>query len=160
MIASVWIEQMSGSSFGVKFSADNKIPLFATIEQALTLGTGKLAVDGVLLIGEHGEYPRNELGQKLYPRKRLFDAIVDVFRASGRSVPIFNDKHYSWDFTESSEMLKVAEELSFSLYGGSSLTHCPCDPRPPLEVGESVAEALGLFFGDPEDYSFHSMEFV
>ncbi|HAA61135.1 MAG TPA: hypothetical protein DCE39_09395, partial [Planctomycetaceae bacterium] len=33
-----------------------------TIEQALTLGTGKLAVDGVLLIGEHGTYPVNEKG--------------------------------------------------------------------------------------------------
>src|SRR3546814_8257628 len=51
-----------------------------------------------LPICEHGEYPDNEKGQKLYPRRRLFEEIVKVFRATGRSVPVYNDKHlsYSW----------------------------------------------------------------
>ena len=34
--------------------------LSPTIADALTLGGDRLAVDGVLLIGEHGNYPRNE----------------------------------------------------------------------------------------------------
>ena len=63
---------------------------------ALTLGTGKLAVDGVLLIGEHGNYPRNDSGQILYPRYELMEQIVSVFRKTGRSVPVFNDKHLSY----------------------------------------------------------------
>src|SRR5205823_10954330 len=42
--------------------------LYPTIVDALTLGGGELAVDGVLLIGEHGKYPRNDKGQHLYPR--------------------------------------------------------------------------------------------
>ena len=33
---------------------------YPTIAEALTLGGEELAVDGVLLIGEHGEYPSNE----------------------------------------------------------------------------------------------------
>ena len=40
-----------------------RIPVFPTIEAALCLGGKELAVDAVLSIGEHGEYPLNELGQ-------------------------------------------------------------------------------------------------
>ena len=160
VIASAYIEQRPANDIGVKFCTENDIPLFESVEKALTLGTGKLAIDGVLLIGEHGDYPRNEFGQKLYPRKRLFDEIVRVFRASGRSVPVFNDKHFSWDFTESREMIETAKELGFPLYGGSSLTHCPCDPKPPVEQGTNLREAVVLFYGDPDDYGFHSFEFA
>ena len=42
--------------------------LYPTIAEALTLGGDSLAVDGVMLIGEHGSYPRNEKGQTMYPR--------------------------------------------------------------------------------------------
>src|SRR5262245_56544612 len=44
------------------------VPLFPNVADALTLGTGKLAVDGVVVIAEHGRYPKNEKGQTLYPR--------------------------------------------------------------------------------------------
>src|SRR5436190_15126954 len=43
------------------------LKVFPTIAEALTLGGEELAVDGVLLIGEHGSYKRNERGQTLYP---------------------------------------------------------------------------------------------
>ncbi len=49
----------------------------------------KLAVDAVLIIGEHGNYPDNELGQKKYPRYEFFKQATDVFRADGRAVPMF-----------------------------------------------------------------------
>ena len=50
----------------------------------LTLGGKTLAVDGVLSIGEHGNYPNNEKGQKLYPRRRFFEEICKVFEATGK----------------------------------------------------------------------------
>lgn len=40
---------------------------YKSIAEALCLGGDKLAVDGVLLIGEHGTYPKNEAGMTLYP---------------------------------------------------------------------------------------------
>ena len=70
--------------------------IYPTIAEALTLGGEKLAVDGVLLIGEHGRYPRNEKGQTLWPRYEFFKQIVDVYRRSGRTAPVFSDKHLSW----------------------------------------------------------------
>ena len=45
--------------------------IYPTIAEALTLGGSKLAVDGVVLVGEHGKYPRNEKGQTKYPALRV-----------------------------------------------------------------------------------------
>ena len=59
--------------------------MFPTIAEALTLGGEKLAVDGALLIGEHGTYPRNAKGQTMWPRYKFFKQIVDVYRRSGRT---------------------------------------------------------------------------
>ena len=72
--------------------------IYPTIAEALTCGTGKLAVDGVVVVGEHGDYPKTPKGQVQYPRYRFFEEIVAVFRSSGRSVPMFNDKHLSWNW--------------------------------------------------------------
>ncbi len=82
------------------------LKLYPDIENALTLGTGKLAVDGVVIIAEHGDYPGNAKGQKLYPRYDWFKKCVKVFEASGRSVPVFNDKHLSTDWKECVEMVE------------------------------------------------------
>jgi len=54
----------------------------------------KLAVDAVLIIGEHGEYRKNEFGAKKNIRATgFFKQVVDVFRKDGRATPVFNDKH-------------------------------------------------------------------
>jgi len=159
-IASIHIEQFPANDIGRKLCASAGLPLFDSVRGALTLGGDELAVDGVLLIGEHGDYPTNEYYQKLYPRKRLFDAIAAVFRETGRSVPIFNDKHLSWSFQESREMVETARELGFPLYAGSNIPHCRLEPGAPLCDGEAVTEALTLFSGDPEHYGFHIIEFA
>jgi len=54
--------------------------LCKTIEEALTLGTNTLAVDGVVVVGEHGNYPRSDTGIPTHPHYEFFDAITKVFR--------------------------------------------------------------------------------
>src|SRR5262249_36519577 len=72
-IASLFIEQVaSATDLGHAHVEGRDVRQSPTIADALTLGTGMLAVDGVLLIAEHGEYPYNEKLQKLYPRGRFF----------------------------------------------------------------------------------------
>src|SRR6476660_1054095 len=95
--------------------------LYPSIAEALTLGGNTLAVDGVLLVGEHGRYPRNEKGQTRYPRYEFFNQIVKVFKDSGRSVPVFNDKHLSWKWEWAKEMVETARALGFPFLAGSSL---------------------------------------
>lgn len=136
------------------------VPLFPTVCEALALGGETLAVDGILLIGEHGNYPINEYGQKLYPRKELFDQIVAAFRASGRSVPVFVDKHLSWNMEWARAMVATAHELRFPLMAGSSVSLAGPARDLDLPVQPDLVESLGLFYHNPEIYGFHSLEFV
>lgn len=159
-IASMFIEQFPDNDIGRAICGKLGIPLYESIEEALTLGSGSLAVDAVLLIAEHGDYPHNRYLQKLYPRKRMFDAIADVFRKYGRAVPVFNDKHLSWSFEESDAMIATARELGFPLYAGSSLPHCASLPDVPVNDGDAPVEVVALFAEHPEHYGYHSMEVV
>jgi hypothetical protein len=135
----------------------HNVPLFSSIREALTLGGDALAVDGVLLIGEHGDYPYNELGQHLYPRKEFFDEIVALFRESGRSAPIFCDKHLSWNKAWAQEMVESARSLDFPLMAGSSVPGT-LTVKPPLPSSPRLREAVGIFYSGPEVYGFHSLE--
>jgi hypothetical protein len=136
----------------------HNVPIYPTIWETLTLGGSSLAVDGVLLIGEHGQYPWNEKGQHLYPRYELFLEIADVFRASGKSVPVFNDKHLSYSWIKARRMTEIARELKFPLMAGSSI---PVSFRPKgidLEWGAPAKHAVSIFYGDPDAYGFHLLE--
>lgn len=96
------------------------IPVTRSITEALTDGN-KLAVEGVLLIGEHGNYPRNDKQQILYPRYEFMEEIVRVFRKTGQSVPVFNDKHLSYSWEKAKKMFDWSRELKFAFMAGSSL---------------------------------------
>jgi hypothetical protein len=59
-LASLYTEQrhQKRPDIGDAFAAEKGVPVAKSVEEALTLGSGKLAVDGVLLVAEHGDYPR------------------------------------------------------------------------------------------------------
>ena len=136
------------------------LPLCASVRDALTLGGDTLAVDGVLLIGEHGDYPFNALRQKLYPRKELFDAIVSVFRETGQAVPIYCDKHLSWNPDWASKMYRTTQELDIPFFAGSSLPFVGLNPPVPDLAGRKMEEYVGLFYVGAEAYGFHSLELM
>ncbi|MCB1233051.1 MAG: hypothetical protein KDN19_22590 [Verrucomicrobiae bacterium] len=134
------------------------IPIYDSITEALTLGGDSLAVDAVLLIGEHGTYPFNEKGQELYPKKRFFDEVVSVFQKNGRSVPVYSDKHLSHTWSEAEAMAATSKRLGFGLMAGSSV---PLAQRiPPLEIptGAKITEAVSIHGGPLERYGFHGLE--
>src|SRR5205823_14550031 len=112
------------------------------------LGKDNLDVDAVLLIGEHGQYPRNARGQILYPRYEFFREIVDVFRASKRVVPVFCDKHLSYDAGKAKEMVETAKTMGFGLMAGSSLPVTFRRPEWELPFGARVEEAVVCSYGD------------
>ncbi|HEX5444725.1 MAG TPA: hypothetical protein VFW87_12880, partial [Pirellulales bacterium] len=134
------------------------ITIYPTIAEALCLGGEQLAVDAVLSIGEHGNYPVNAKGQTEYPRKRFFDEIVAVFERSDQVAPVFNDKHlsYRWDWAK--QMYDTAQRLRVPLMAGSSVPLA--QRRPPLELpeGAKIAAAVSVHGGPPEGYGFHALE--
>jgi hypothetical protein len=121
-------------------------------------GKGQLDVDGVLLIVEHGDYPRNKLGQILYPRFEFFEQIVDVFKASGRSVPVFVDKHLSYDHAKARKMYDTAKAMGFGLMAGSSLPVTWRRPEWEPDAGAKIQEAVVCYYSDLEIYGFHALE--
>jgi hypothetical protein len=66
-VVSLAIEQFPRSDIGRGLAARYRIPLFGTPTGAVTLGGPKLGVDGMLLIGEHGDYPINARGSNSTP---------------------------------------------------------------------------------------------
>src|SRR5262249_16094220 len=146
------------TDIGRGLAARYKIPLFKTPGETLTQGGKDLAVDGVLLVGEHGDYPTNEKGQKLYPRRRLFEEIVKVFRATGKRVPVYNDKHFSYAGENAQWMYEQSRELKFAMMAGSSVP--VAWRRPPLELlrGAKLESVLAAGNGPVEGYGFHILE--
>lgn len=138
----------------------HRIPVYRTIADALTLGGNDLAVDAVLCIGEHGDYPRNRLGQVEYPRKRFFDECVAVMHRSRRYVPLFNDKHLSfrWDWARS--MYDTALQFEIPFLAGSSVPLAQRRPALEVENGARIEEAVAIHGGPVESYDFHGLEIL
>jgi hypothetical protein len=146
-----------GVELGNAYAKLHGVPMFTSIDDALTLGSGTLAVDAVLLIGEHGNFAFNDLGQHLYPRKEMFDAVTACFERSGRSVPVFVDKHLSWNGQWARAMAATAHRLGFPLMAGSSLPYS-LHLKPELQPRQTLSEGVALFYVGPEVYGFHSLE--
>jgi hypothetical protein len=144
--------------FGVRVTRRTSgVSMAQAIENAL-VADGRLAVEGVMLIAEHGNYPRNDAGQILYPRLELMEQIVNVFRKTGQSVPVFNDKHLSFTFDRAKKMLAWARELKFPMMAGSSLPVVWRTPQLELRLDSPMEDALVAGYGPIEVYGFHALE--
>jgi hypothetical protein len=157
-VASMYVDQFPDNDMARGLSEKHAVPIHPSIGEALALGGAELAVDGVLLIGEHGEYPTNEKKQKLYPRRRFFVEATEAMRRSGRVVPTFSDKHLSWSWPEIEATWREARAMGMPFMAGSSL---PVTwRRPPLELplGADVGDALVVGYGPLESYGFHALE--
>lgn len=156
----MWNHQQPKDDLGPSVCKTHKIELTRTIAEALG-ANGGLDVDAVLLIIEHGDYPVNDRGQVLYPRYEFFEQIVDVFKKAGRSVPVFVDKHLSYDHKLAAKMVATAKEMKFGLMAGSSLpvTWRRPEIEPPLGTKfEEAVVTFGFDRGTVEIYLFHALE--
>jgi len=157
-LVSLYIDQFPENDLARDTAARHHVPIYPSIAEALTQGGSTLDVDGVFLIGEHGDYPRNEIGQRLYPRYRFFKQIVEVFESSGRSAPVFNDKHLSTDWDECVEMVEDAKRLGFPFVAGSSLPFTWRMPSVEMPDDTPLAESVCVGYGGADSYDFHGLE--
>jgi hypothetical protein len=160
-VASLYLDQVPANDVGREWAARAGIEVSPAIRHALTLGGDRLAVDGVILIGEHGDYPENERGQQMYPRRRFFEETVAVFRESGRAVPVFNDKHIGYAWADAKWMVDTAADMGFAFMAGSSLSTQPVTWRkPPLDLplGTRFDRAVVAGYGPLERYGIHMLE--
>jgi hypothetical protein len=159
-VAALYVDQKPRGDLSGQRAKEFGCKLYPTIAEALRCGGEKLAVDAVLVIGEHGDYPRNDIGQKLYPRYPFFKQVVEVFRKDGRAVPYFNDKHLSWKWEWAKEMVETARTTGFPLLAGSSLPVTWRLPAVEMPYGAEVEEVMCLAFGGVDSYDFHALETI
>ncbi|HEV3259143.1 MAG TPA: hypothetical protein VG013_19880 [Gemmataceae bacterium] len=159
-LVSLYVEQLPKGDLSRGLARKHGFTLAPTIADALTLGGKDLAVDGVILVGEHGQYKVNAKGQTLYPRRRFFEETVKVIRRSHRVVPVFSDKHLSAAWSDAKWMHDTARELRIPLMAGSSI---PLTWRkPPLDTpaGGSISDLTAISYHTLDAYGFHALEMV
>jgi hypothetical protein len=160
-IASLYMDQTPENDIGHEIARRHGVPVFESIPEAIGLGRPGVNVDGVYLIGEHGEYGVNELGQDLYPRRRFFEAAIATMIAADRVVPIFMDKHFSYDYDDAVWMMRMAKRFGVPLLAGSSI---PLTWRQPMLEwpldAEGITEAMALGYGESERYGYHTYELL
>lgn len=157
-VVSLYVDQFPEGDMAREVAREFDIPIYPTIGEAVRNGGRSLGVDGVLSIGEHGKYPVNEKGQVEYPRKRFFDEVVATFKTSGRSVPVFSDKHLSYRWDSARAMYDESRRLAFPFMAGSSVPLA--QRRPSLEIppGGPIRSAVSIHGGNIEGYDFHGLE--
>lgn len=159
-VVSAYVDQKPENDLSRSRAEEFGFTIYPTVAEALRCGGEKLAVDAVLVIGEHGDYPINEIGQKLYPRYQYFQQITDVFRQDGRTAPIYNDKHLSWKWEWAKEMVATAHAMGFPLLAGSSLPVTWRMPSIEMPLGAEVEELMGIAYGPVDIYDFHALEMI
>lgn len=157
-VVSMYVDQFPARDMSRELARKHGFKICASIPEALTLGGDKLAVDGVLSIGEHGKYPVNDKGQILYPRRRFFEEIMNTFARCKQSVPVFNDKHLAVTWTDAKWMYDKARELFAPFLAGSSIP--VAWRRPPLMLPRNceLTEAVQIGYSHAEAYGFHALE--
>jgi hypothetical protein len=159
-LASAFVDQFPQRDMSRELAKEHGFTIYDTVAGALTLGGDKLAVDGVLLICEHGDYPRSETGSIQYPKRRLFAEIVKVFERSGRVVPVFSDKHLEDDWPDIAWFYGEARRLKIPLMAGSSLPVLWRYPPADVERGKPLKEIVATSYGPLDAYGFHALEMV
>ncbi len=157
-LVSMYVDQFPKNDWSRDLATKHGVRLCKTIDEALTLGGKTLAVEGVLSIGEHGKYPKNARGQRLYPRRRFFKGITDTFAKVKKVVPVFNDKHLSAEWKDAKWMYDRARQLFVPLMAGSSLPVTWRRPELKIPMGADLTEAVQIGYGGMESYGFHALE--
>jgi len=159
-VVSAYVDQFPKSDLSRDRAKEFGFKIYPSIAETLRCGGDKLAVDAVLIIGEHGKYPVNELGQTQYPRYEFFKQTVEVFAKDGRVVPVFNDKHLSWKWEWAKEVVETARTMKIPFLAGSSLPVTWRMPAIDLPYGAEVEEMLCVAMGGVDSYDFHALETI
>jgi hypothetical protein len=157
-VVSLYVDQKPEGDQSGERAREFGFTVYPTIAEALRCGGEKLAVDAVLIVGEHGNYPRNEKGQILYPRYEFFKQCVEVFEKDGRAVPVYNDKHLSYSFEKAEWMVASSRRLKFPMLAGSSLPVTWRLPDIELPLNCEIEEALMVGEGGSDPMDFHALE--
>jgi hypothetical protein len=160
-LVGLYVDQVRQGDLSRELAEKHSFRITSSIDEAITFGTDRLQVAGVISIGEHGQYPFTpDTAQHMYPRRRFFDGIVDCFKRVQKVVPVFNDKHLSYQWSDARHMYDVASRMKIPFMAGSSLPVAWRRPPVTLPIGCEVESAVAVGYGGTESYGFHALEML
>ena len=157
-IVSMYVDQCPDGDLSRARAEEHGFTLYPTIAGAVRHASHELAVDGVLIIGEHGDYPLTHLGQEMLPRRWFFEQVCGVIGESSRRIPVFTDKHLAYRWHDAQWMIEEARRLDVPLWAGSSLPVTWRSPTYEHPLHEPIDEALSISYHMLERYGFHGLE--
>ena len=159
-LASLYVDMPRKDDFSDKIAADYDVRISPTMEDALTLGTGELAVGGVIICDVWQDYPYSDTKQMIYPHRPMFDAAVEVFRKSGKVAPVFIDIYLADNWDDSWHIYSTAKELGIPLMAGSSVPVGWRKPKAEVPRGAKLKEIVAISYHSTDLYGFHGMEMI
>lgn len=159
-LVSAYTDQIPESDLSRPLAKKHGFQIYDSIAGALTLGGDKLAVDGVVIIAEHGKYPESETGQTQFPKRRFWEEVIAVFEKSGRVVPVFSDKHVSDNWRDIEWIYGQTQRLKIPFMAGSSLPATWRVPEVDVKRGEPLQEIVAVSYHTLDAYGFHALEMV
>jgi hypothetical protein len=152
--ASFYVDQFPFNDMAREQAAEYGIRICRSVTEAIE------GVDGIAMIGEHGDYPRTPRGNFMYPRKRYFDEVVRSFEKNGRVLPLLNDKYFAYEWADARSMADRVRAMRIPFACGSTVPLAW--QRPPLELPPKpqFEELLGVSYSDIEEHTYHAIEAV
>lgn len=157
-VVSLYTDQVPANDMSREEAARRGIPICETIREAIMASHCPEPIDGVVIIGEHGDYPVNEKEQMMYPRRRFLEETLAALDELGLAVPIFSDKHLAHDYDDAVWMYEQMKARGIPFMGGSSIPHCDYVPNFDPRLLQSLREAVVISSGGLEGYGIHAME--
>jgi len=153
-IVSFYVDQFPANDMAREQAEEHGIRICQTVAEAVR------GADAVAVIGEHGDYPRTERGNFMYPRWRYFDEIMRVMREERRVMPMYQDKYLAYDCADAKRMYDRVREMKIPFMCGSTV---PLSwQRPPIGIARGVrlSELLTTSYSDVEEHSYHAIELL
>jgi hypothetical protein len=157
-VVSLYTDQVPENDMSRDEAARRGIPICSSIREAVRADHRPEPVDGVILIGEHGEYPVNGKEQMMYPRRRFLEETIAALDELDLKVPIFSDKHLAYDYDDALWMYDQMKIRGIPFMGGSSIPHCDHVPKFDLGNLRDLREIVVVSSGGLEGYGIHAME--
>ena len=157
-LVSMYVDHYPGEDMARDKAKKHGVAIHDTIAGAISEGGKSIGVDGVLVIGEHGPAADNAKGQQMYPRRRFLDEVAEAFRKYGRIVPVFTDKHFSYEPLFAQWILQTYSHMGIPLMAGSSLPVGWRHPSTAWPMGEPMQKAWAQGYGGLDAYGFHTLE--
>ncbi|MBP1988734.1 hypothetical protein [Paenibacillus eucommiae] len=160
-IVSMYIDQYPANDMGRDMAAKHGVALHGSIREALLNGDPSFQLDGIIIIGELGEYPMNEFDQILYPRRKFFEECLNIMLEFNRIVPVFTDKGFAVVQEDIEWMYDQIKRHNIPFMSSSVLPFAPRIPATTgIPYGAPMHKMLGFAYDDVERYCYHTMEMM